>query len=125
MFDLDEGFKVIIWRPVSSTTGQVTGQVTGQATGQVTGQVTGQITIQITGQVAEGIRRVSMVIYGEMKESADIQNALELKHRESFRDIYLIPSIEEGYLEMTIPDKPSSPYQKYRLTEKGLNLKRS
>ena len=48
---------------------------------------------------------------------------LDLKHREYFRDNYLLPAIEEGYLELTIPDKPSSPNQKYRLTEKGQLVK--
>jgi predicted HTH transcriptional regulator len=97
-FDFEEGFKVIIWRP--------TGQVTGQATGQAT----------------EGARRVILVLHDEMK-SAEIQELLELKHRESFRDNYLIPAMEEGWVEMTIPDKPNSPNQRYRLTAKGLVLK--
>ena len=48
---------------------------------------------------------------------------LDLKHREYFRDTYLLPAIEEGYIELTIPDKPNSPNQKYRLTEKGQLLK--
>jgi hypothetical protein len=38
-------------------------------------------------------------------KSADIQNRLQLKHRETFRDNYLIPAMNEGYIEMTIPDK--------------------
>ncbi|MEL6306140.1 MAG: Fic family protein, partial [Bacteroidota bacterium] len=37
-----------------------------------------------------------------------------LRHRETFRDNYLLPSIQEGLVEMTIPDKPKSPNQKYR-----------
>jgi len=31
----------------------------------------------------------------------------------------LKPAMEQGLLEMTIPDKPNSPLQKYRLTQKG------
>jgi predicted HTH transcriptional regulator len=125
IFNLEEGFKVTLWRP-STTTGQVTGQVTDQATDQVTdqvsGQATGQVSGQATGQVKEGIRRVLYVINEELKTS-EIMAILDLKHREYFRDNYLLPAIEEGYLELTIPDKPSSPNQKYRLTEKGQLLK--
>jgi DNA-binding HxlR family transcriptional regulator len=32
--------------------------------------------------------------------------------------------MNEGYLEMTIPDKPNSPNQQYRLTVKGQELKK-
>jgi ATP-dependent DNA helicase RecG len=59
------------------------------------------------------------VIHGEMKRK-EIQDALGLKHEVHFRDAYLIPSMEAGIIEMTIPDKPTSSKQKYRLTEKGL-----
>ena len=122
LFDLGEGVKVIIWRPID-TTGQVTGQVTGQATGQATGQVTGQATGQVTGQVTEGIKRVILVLADEMK-SAEIQEVLQMKHREYFRDTYLDPALNEGYVEMTFPDKPKHPNQRYRLTEKGQELKK-
>ena len=49
----------------------------------------------------------------------DIQEALGLKHEEYFREAYLIPAMKNGLLEMTIPDKPRSSKQKYRLTDKG------
>jgi len=37
---------------------------------------------------------------------------------------YQNKAIENGYLEMTEPDSPNSPTRKYRLTKKGLILKR-
>ncbi|WP_432443524.1 Fic family protein [Pseudomonas batumici] len=44
---------------------------------------------------------------------------LELNHRASFRSTYLGPALVSGCVEMTDPDSPRSPAQKYRLTEKG------
>jgi ATP-dependent DNA helicase RecG len=43
-------------------------------------------------------------------------------NRTKFRDQLLTPLLNAGYIEMTIPDKPRSSKQKYRLTEKGRNL---
>ena len=48
-----------------------------------------------------------------------LQAALGLSDRKSFRDRYLKPALAEGLIEMTIPDKPNSRLQKYRLTAKG------
>jgi len=42
--------------------------------------------------------------------------------RTKFRNQVLNPLIEAGLLEMTLPDKPRSSKQKYRLTEKGHDL---
>ena len=38
------------------------------------------------------------------------------------RDQILKPLIDDGLLDMTIPDEPRSSKQKYRLTEKGKKL---
>jgi ATP-dependent DNA helicase RecG len=121
-FDLEEGFKVILWRPVSAT-GQAIDQVTGQVTGEATGEVTGEATGEVAGEATEAIRRIVLVLDGEVKR-IEIQEALQLKHQEYFRDNYLIPSIDKGFVEMTIPDKPNSPNQRYRLTQKGILLKK-
>ena len=44
---------------------------------------------------------------------------LELKDRMYFSKEFLEPALQDGFIEMTIPDKPKSKLQKYRLTEKG------
>ena len=49
---------------------------------------------------------------------------LGLKHRKTFRTNYLQPLLDAGWLEMTIPDKPRSSRQKYRLTDKGRELQK-
>lgn len=60
-----------------------------------------------------------MVLDGAMKR-ADIQQALGLKHRDNFRDGYLLPALATGLVAMTVPDKPRSSLQQYRLTDAGL-----
>lgn len=49
----------------------------------------------------------------------ELQAALGLSHEEHFRNAYLLPAIEAGLIEMTIPDKPRSSKQRYRLTDRG------
>ena len=48
-----------------------------------------------------------------------LQSALGLSDRKSFRERYLKPALADGLIEMTIPDKPNSRLQQYRLTDKG------
>ena len=84
---------------------------------QVTPQVTPQVTLQVTPQVEKTVRFVQ----GEMSR-AELMESLDLKDRMHFSQEYLFPALDAGVLEMTIPDKPTSSKQKYRLTEKGRTL---
>ena len=52
----------------------------------------------------------------------ELQTLLGLADREHFRKAYLLPALEEGIVEQTLPDKPNSRLQKYRLSAKGLRL---
>lgn len=67
------------------------------------------------------MRRLVLVLRGEMKRT-EIQAALDLRHEDYFREAYLLPALQGGYVEMTIPDKPKSSRQKYRLTARGSAL---
>ena len=69
---------------------------------------------EVTGEV----RSLLSVCRGSMTRR-ELQNALALKVEENFRMLYLSPALEAGLIEMTIPDKPRSSKQKYRLTEEG------
>ncbi len=55
----------------------------------------------------------------------EIQRKLHLSDRENFRLNYLQPALKLGYIEMTLPDKPNSSLQKYRLTPHGLVVKQN
>ena len=56
---------------------------------------------------------------GILRQVGEIQQALGLKDRRSFRDCYLRPTLALGLVEMTIPEKPNSRLQRYRLTGGG------
>ena len=96
---------------------RITPQVTSKVAGQVTGEVAGQVTGEVAGQVAPEVRLLR-VLSGEMTRQ-DIQEALGLKHRDHFNQAYLLPTLQAGLIEMTIPDKPRSSKQRYRLTPAG------
>ncbi len=53
------------------------------------------------------------------RSSGDLRQTLGVKHRPTFRKNYLHPALKAGLVELTMPDKPNSRLQKYRLTKKG------
>jgi ATP-dependent DNA helicase RecG len=87
-------------------------------TEQVTGHSTGQVTAHVAEHVTEQVVQLLQACEGE-RSRAELMEAVGLIHREHFRETYLIPALADGYLEMTIPDKPKSSRQKYRLTPTG------
>ena len=101
-------------------TPQVAPEVAPQVTPQVTPQVAPEVvtdqvtdTDQVTPQLA-----VLQAIFGEMSRQ-QLQESLGLKHAGHFREAYLEPTLQAGSIEMTIPEKPRSSKQKYRLTAAG------
>lgn len=74
-------------------------------------------TQQVTPQVENLIRCLD----GECTR-AEILQRLELRDRSNLTKEYLHPAIAEGLVEMTIPDKPRSSKQRYRLTSSGREL---
>ena len=72
-----------------------------------------QSTGEVTGEV-----KLLKAMAGEMSRQ-QIQHALGLKHEDHFRKAYLLPALKAKLIEMTIPDKPHSKNQRYRLTPEG------
>ena len=70
---------------------------------------------QVTPEVTPEVERVVTALGGEWSRQ-QLREALGLKDDEHFRKAYLLPSLEAGMLEMTLPDKPRSSKQRYRLT---------
>ena len=74
---------------------------------------------RITGQVNMMDRIASTLKYCEEPKSLkEIMTFLKLRHRENFMEKVLHPLLEKGRLRRTIPDKPSSRFQKYVAVKK-------
>lgn len=56
------------------------------------------------------------------KTRAEIFEGVGLYNKTGNFNNHIKPLIEVGIIELTIPDKPNSRFQKYRLTEKGKKL---
>ena len=97
-FAVEDGFVTTVWRPDVSEFRKFTPYV--------------------TPDVTPDVARMLLVLQGEMSRR-EIQEKLGLTDEKHFREHYQQPAIAQGLLEMTIPLKPRSKQQKYRLTDKG------
>jgi ATP-dependent DNA helicase RecG len=61
------------------------------------------------------------VMVGEMTRD-EIQKKLEVKAEKHFRENCQQVAVKLGLIEMTIPDKPQSPKQRYRVTSLGKRI---
>lgn len=66
------------------------------------------------GGGGEKVERLLGCMGDEAYTTRELMELLGLKHRPTFRDNYLLPAMEQGLVEMTIPDKPNSSQQRYR-----------
>ncbi|MDE2877112.1 MAG: DNA-processing protein DprA [Gemmatimonadota bacterium] len=62
--------------------------------------------------------RLLSVMSGEMTR-LEIREALSLKSWSNVKQRYLDPCRDQGWIEMTMPEKPRSPKQRFRLTPDG------
>ena len=88
-------------------------------------QETHQETVQETVQENldyEKILKILVVLKNNHLSQKEIMDVLNLKHRPNFRENYLIPSLNNHYIELLYPNNPKHRNQKYYLTEKGYHL---
>lgn len=97
--------RAVVWRKVASTEA-ATPQVTPHVTPQVAPQVAPQVLAMLAAMTGVHARQELMVLLG-------------LSDRKHFVEAYLMPALQAELVEMTIPDKPQSSMQKYRLTSLG------
>lgn len=76
-----------------------------------------------TPEVTPEVERLVLVMTeNDELSSQEIMDRLSLKDEKHFREAYRQPAIRANLLELTIPDKPRSRLQKYRIASLGLKL---
>ncbi len=73
-------------------------------------------------QVGEQVAKVLTACKRQSRTKAELLEILGLANVYMNYKRHLLPLIEQSFIEMTIPDKPKSRLQKYRLTVKGEKL---
>ena len=71
-----------------------------------------------------GLSRDHLKILKDCKEESsavELMDILGRTNRTKFKLAIIYPLIDQGFIELTIPDKPKSPNQKYRITNKFIN----
>lgn len=76
-----------------------------------------EVTTEVTTEVAPVDRLLSVMTGAQSRRG--LQDALGLRNDEHFRKAYFLPALQEGYIAMTNPEKPTSRLQRYVLTEAG------
>jgi len=69
----------------------------------------------------QGLSRDHLIILKKCKEectAVELMNILGRTNKTKFKLAIIYPLIDHGFIELTIPDKPKSPNQKYRVTNK-------
>ncbi|WP_429044537.1 RNA-binding domain-containing protein [Aeromonas veronii] len=87
-------------------------------------EVTTEVTMEVTTEVTTEVARMISVMNQEHSRD-ELMGLMSLKNAEHFRKHYLKAALEitPALVEMTVPDKPTSRNQKYRLTSLGLQVK--
>jgi len=78
----------------------------------------------IPPQVSPHVDQLITVLEVDMSGD-EILEALDLFDRKNLRENYLKPAFDAELIEYTLPDKPKSKHQKYRLTERGKAYKKT
>ena len=85
--------------------------------------LTAMTEVALTDQVSDQVKRLlDSLNAGQALKATELMARLNLNHRPSFRRHYIKPALAAKLIEMTQPDSPRSPQQKYRLTAKGIAL---
>lgn len=106
-------FKAVAWRASAESIVEQSGTKSGSSRDQV---VTKSTLTQEQSDLLAKMRGEHAI--------TDLMAWAERSNRSKFRNQLLRPLLLRGLIEMTIPDKPNSSKQRYRLTIKGAALAR-
>lgn len=67
-----------------------------------------------TDPVTDPVEKLLAVLGTKEMSITELMSALNIKHKPNFRKNYLQPALHQNLIEMTVPEKPNSPKQKYR-----------
>ena len=98
-------------------------EVDTEVTPEVTPEVDTEATPEVDTEATPEVKKVIAALVGTMARR-ELQEKLGLKDAESFRKRYLLPALKSGLVEMTMPDKPNSSLQAYRLAAAGRALQK-
>jgi len=70
-------------------------------------------------QSSDPVERLLIILQEGDRSAGELRQATKIKHRHTFRTNYIHPALKQGLIEPTIPEKPGSRLQKYRITDKG------
>ncbi len=76
------------------------------------------VTDQVSDQASDQVEALLNVLKDEYLSTAEMMESLSLLHRPTFRKNYLNPALLLGIVEMSHPESPRSPKQKYRQVQK-------
>lgn len=81
-----------------------------------------QVREQEGEQVKEQVKKLVLALGKDTKKREELMQLLQLAGRRNFKQNYIDPSIDEGYMAMLYPEAPNRKDQAYYLTDKGLAL---
>lgn len=115
----EEDFRVVIWRR-NPEKGLSEGLSEGPSKGLSKGLSKDQVSTNLN-QKWEKIEPMIRLLENT-SSAADLRAVMGMNNATKFKNNYLNPLIELGVVEMTQPESPNSPTQRYRLTEAGKGL---
>ena len=78
---------------------------------------------QVNDQVSDQVKALLKAYGSDLELTSDeLLRRLGLRHKPTFRKNHLNPALASGVVEMTEPDSPRSPTQRYRLTDAGRRI---
>ena len=112
-----------VHRTKSVSTNKIKGRTKGlcKSTPQESG-TDAKETPQDTPQVALQVKTLVEALQTGELSAAELRKVIGIAGCKDFRERYLDPAVSAKLVEMTIPDKPTSRLQRYRLTDRGRSL---